>query len=121
MPSKSNEPDFFKRALHRIIARHLDVEMIEHARQVLKQWNQTPDPQPVYIDAWHEILKQSPAQIAQAITAPTERMDQWRSSSPFKINLLIEDRLRLAKAAKRLASRYGYIGTGCAKREDTFR
>lgn len=107
MPISSRRDDFFKRGLHRIIARNIrnGSDVIARARDLVEQWDKsTPEPKPVYINAWKEILSRQNEEIARIITRPSVDMDQWRCSSPLRgSGLTFEERKRLATICRKLS------------------
>lgn len=107
MPSTSRRDDFFKRGLHRLIAREIrqGSDVLERARDKVAEWETTPHPQPVYVAAWKSILSHSSHEVARLITAPTEEMDRWRCSTPFISGQMLdtETRLRFLRKIRKLA------------------
>jgi hypothetical protein len=111
MPKKSQQDDFFKRALHRFIAREIrqGSDVLEHARQKVSEWENSIEPQPLYVAAWKSILSLSDDEVARIITRPTEEMERWRCSTPFLSDNLTDPewRLRLLRKLRKL-KKYGY-------------
>jgi len=108
MPSTSRRDDFLKRGLHRIIAREIrqGSDVLERARLKVSEWEEkAPQPVPLYVSAWKEILSRPDNEVARLITAPTEEMDRWRCSTPFMSHKMMEKdvRLRFSRKMRKLA------------------
>ncbi len=85
-------------AYHRAVARRLDEQMLEDARERLARWFLQDRIHPRYAGRWREILNKTPAQTARLISEDSSRMVELRQSSPFA-GALSEPERRRALAA----------------------
>lgn len=72
-------------ALHREVARQLRVnpELLETARNRVRDWLETGFVSRVWAEAWNDALKGSLDDVIARITDPSERARDLRQTSPF--------------------------------------
>jgi hypothetical protein len=75
--------------------------VLNRARLKVSEWEKNaPEPTPLYVSAWKEILSHPDDEVARLITAPTEEMDRWRCSTPFMSKKMRDKDVRLSFSRK---------------------
>lgn len=71
------------RALHEIVARRLDEQEVAEARAQLARWRAESRIDPIYAEAWDDLLALPLPALRQALVAPGSQADDLRQNSPF--------------------------------------
>jgi hypothetical protein len=85
--------------LHREVARRILARpaVIDRARARVAGWRARRSVSSHYIDAWEQVLRGAAQEIADAIVAETEQLDDLRQVSPFAGVIDPRTRWRLLK------------------------
>lgn len=88
------------RAMHWLLAEHLDRALVRQARARLLEWERREAIHPVYAQRWRDVLSRPLADVRKIMTADDPESRDLRQSSPFAGALLERERLQVLELVR---------------------
>jgi hypothetical protein len=88
------------RALHALVAERLDEAMLEEAREEVERLAAAGQLHERYAQRWRNVLARSPAEVAVAMVADTQKGRDLRQNSPFAGVLNEQERRRVIERVR---------------------